>query len=61
VDEFSTRKEAQAVRSEYQLADPYARYYISTRACKAWLDSQQTPVQTLHKNNKFSLLHKNNK
>ena len=36
VDEFETRKEAQKMRYEYVMADTYARYYISTRACKAW-------------------------
>lgn len=36
VDEFSTRKEANNMRYEYVISDPYARYYISTRPCKAW-------------------------
>lgn len=36
VDEFTTRKEAWAMLSEYQLSDPYGFYYLSTRACKAW-------------------------
>ena len=36
VDEFPTRREAQAMRREYVTADPFGRYYISTRACKAW-------------------------
>lgn len=36
VDEFETRKEAQAMRKEYCLADPYATYRISTLPCKAW-------------------------
>lgn len=36
VDEFTTRREALAMLAEYRLSDPSARYYISTRACKAW-------------------------
>lgn len=36
VDEFSTRKEAHAMLTEYQLADPSARHYISTRCCANW-------------------------
>jgi hypothetical protein len=40
VDEFDTRREARAMCSEYQIADPYARYYISSRACKAWRDKE---------------------
>jgi len=36
VDEFSTRKEAVAMVKEYRLSDPYAQYYLSSRACKAW-------------------------
>jgi hypothetical protein len=38
VDEFATRKEAKAMLKEYQLADPSAEYYISSRACKAWAE-----------------------
>lgn len=38
VDEFSTRKEARAMLAEYQLSDPSASYYISTRPCKTWKD-----------------------
>lgn len=41
VDEFDTRKEAKAMLSEYQLSDPYAHYYISSRACKAWKEADQ--------------------
>ena len=36
VDEFATKKEAQAMRKEYAISDRFGRYYISTRACKAW-------------------------
>jgi hypothetical protein len=36
VDEFRTLKEARAMLSEYRLSDPYADYYLSSRACKAW-------------------------
>lgn len=36
VDEFETRKEARAMRDEYQFADPSAIYYTSTRACRDW-------------------------
>jgi hypothetical protein len=38
VDEFTTYKEAKAMVEEYRLSDPYARYYISSRCCKAWKD-----------------------
>ena len=36
VDEFQTRLEARAMLKEYQMADPSAHYYLSSRACKAW-------------------------
>lgn len=39
VDEFNTRKEARLMLSEFELSDNYADYYISTRACKDWIDS----------------------
>jgi putative IMPACT (imprinted ancient) family translation regulator len=38
VDEFETRKEARAMLAEYQMADPSASYYLSSRACKDWRD-----------------------
>ncbi len=38
VDEFETRKEASAMAKEYRLSDPSARYYVSQRPCKDWLD-----------------------
>ena len=40
VDQFETRKEAKAMLAEYRLADPYAHYYLSSRACKAWRDEE---------------------
>lgn len=36
VDQFDTRKEARAMLAEYRMADPYASYYLSSRACKGW-------------------------
>lgn len=36
VDEFETRKEARAMLKEYQLADRYGFFYLSSRCCKAW-------------------------
>ena len=36
VDEFETMKEAQAMLKEYQMCDPTAEYYISSRPCKDW-------------------------
>jgi len=36
VDEFDTRKEARAMLAEYQVADPFASYYLSSRPCKGW-------------------------
>ena len=36
VDEFTTRKEARAMLSEYRMSDPSANFYLSTRACKGW-------------------------
>jgi len=38
VDEFETYKEAQEMVAEYQLSDPTAQYYASSRACKGWLE-----------------------
>lgn len=38
VDEFTTFKEAKRILTEYQIADPFATYYISSRSCKAWRD-----------------------
>ena len=36
VDQFETLKESKKMVQEYRLSDPYARYYISQRACKDW-------------------------
>jgi len=36
VDEFESAKEAFKMVKEYRLADPYAKYWISSRACKDW-------------------------
>lgn len=38
IDQFNTRKEALAMLKEYRIADPYADYYLSSRACKNWKD-----------------------
>lgn len=38
VDEFETRKEANATLREYQLCDYSAHYYLSSRCCKSWRD-----------------------
>lgn len=37
VDEFDSRKEARAMCREYAYGDPAGRYYLSTRACRAWM------------------------
>jgi hypothetical protein len=39
VDEFTTYKEARAMLAEYRMSDPSADYYISSRACKGWVQS----------------------
>ena len=36
VDEFPTRKEALMMIKEYRISDPYAVYYLSSRACRGW-------------------------
>lgn len=36
IDQFETREEAIATLKEYRIADPTARHYLSTRACKDW-------------------------
>lgn len=36
VDEFETYREARKMLSEYRISNPYAEYYLSSRACKAW-------------------------
>ena len=44
VDEFDTQREALQIVREYRLSDPTADYYISSRACKDWLDKPETPA-----------------
>lgn len=39
VEEFETRKEGIKMVKEYRLADPYGYYYLSSRACKDWKES----------------------
>jgi len=39
VDEFETYREARAMVKEYQLSEPGAEYYASSRPCKAWRDA----------------------
>lgn len=41
VDEFTTRKEARKMLSEYRLSDPSANYYLSSRACRDWNKSEE--------------------
>lgn len=41
VDQFETWKETKAMLIEYRMSDPYADYYSSSRACKAWRDSMK--------------------
>jgi hypothetical protein len=36
VDQFESRREAQKMLREYQISDPSANYYLSSRACKGW-------------------------
>jgi hypothetical protein len=36
VDEFDKPNEARDMVAEYRMSDPYAEYYISSRACRAW-------------------------
>lgn len=40
VDQFETRKEARAMLAEYEMSDPSASYYISTRCCNNWIELQ---------------------
>ncbi|MEN9870214.1 MAG: hypothetical protein RLZZ171_1202 [Cyanobacteriota bacterium] len=44
VDEFVTFREAKKMRIEYTIADPYARYYISTRACRKYRQNNNTTI-----------------
>ena len=36
VDEFTTRKEAREMLTEYQMSDCSAEYYLSSRPCNDW-------------------------
>lgn len=36
VDEFEKYREAKKMLEEYRISDPFAYYYISSRACKHW-------------------------
>ena len=36
IDEFTSRREAEAMQQEYERSDLSAYYYVSKRACKAW-------------------------
>ena len=44
VDEFETFKEAKTMVKEYRLSDSSAEYYISSRACKNWRESNNKIV-----------------
>ena len=39
VDEFESRREANAMLLNYQMSDPSATYYISSRSCTAWREA----------------------
>lgn len=39
VDEFDTSTEAIKMIKEYRLSDFSAEYYLSTRACKDWMEN----------------------
>lgn len=41
VDEFDTRKEAKEILIEYRIGDPFGHYYLSSRACRDWIQSQK--------------------
>jgi hypothetical protein len=41
VDSFVSMKEAKEMLKEYRTSDHSAEYYISSRACKAWKDSER--------------------
>ena len=41
VDSFESRKEAREMKAEYQLSDNSALYYLSSRACKEWRESER--------------------
>ena len=39
VDQCDTYKDARYLLNEYRISDPSADYYLSTRACFAWLEN----------------------
>ena len=41
VDESDDAKEAHRLLAEYRVADPYAEYYLSSRACREWRESDR--------------------
>lgn len=45
VDEFPKYKEARAMVTEYRISDPFAEYYISGRACRAWREESKTETE----------------
>ena len=45
VDEFESRKEANAMVREYRMADTSADHYVSTRCCKAWREADNRSKQ----------------
>jgi hypothetical protein len=44
VDEFRYRYLAEKALPEYQMADPTARYYVSSRHCANWRDRPVSKV-----------------
>lgn len=40
IDEFETFKEAREMRKEYQISDSSVHYYVSSRCCKHWRESE---------------------
>lgn len=44
VDEFPYRSLARKMLAEYQMADPMATHYISTRCCANWKDRSTSKV-----------------
>lgn len=41
VDQFENKTEARIMLAEYQKSDFSALYYLSSRACKAWRESER--------------------
>lgn len=40
IAEYDCLRQAREDLREYRFADPYASYYLSQRACKAWRESK---------------------